>query len=59
MKTKNYSSIPKSVHAGMNDYEFGPVVPPIYQTSTFKFESVEQGASLFKGEGRGYIYTHD
>ena len=22
-----------------------------------KFESVEQGASLFKGEGRGYIYT--
>ncbi|TSA25716.1 MAG: aminotransferase class I/II-fold pyridoxal phosphate-dependent enzyme [Ignavibacteriales bacterium] len=47
----------KTVHAGMNDYEFGPVVPPIYQTSTFKFESVEQGASLFKGEGCGYIYT--
>jgi len=47
----------KTVHAGMSDYEFGPVVPPIYQTSTFKFESVEHGASLFKGEGCGYIYT--
>ncbi len=47
----------KTVHAGMNDYEFGPVVPPIYQTSTFKFESAEQGAALFKGEAEGYIYT--
>lgn len=47
----------KTVHAGNGDYQFGPVVPPIYQTSTFKFESVEQGASLFKGKGSGYIYT--
>ncbi len=47
----------KCVHAGIGEYEFGPVVPPIYQTSTFKFESVKQGASLFKGEGKGYIYT--
>lgn len=45
------------VHAGMGEYEFGPVVPPIYQTSTFKFESVKQGISLFKGEEKGYIYT--
>ena len=37
--------------------EFGPVVPPIYQTSTFKFESVQHGASLFAGEQKGYIYT--
>ena len=54
---KNLQFDSKTVHAGMNDYEFGPIVPPIYQTSTFKFESVEQGASLFKGEGEGYIYT--
>ena len=45
------------VHAGIGEYEFGPVVPPIYQTSTFKFESVKQGAALFKGEEKGYIYT--
>ncbi len=47
----------KCVHSGVGEYEFGPVVPPIYQTSTFKFESSEHGASLFKGEEKGYIYT--
>ncbi len=47
----------KCVHAGIGEYEYGPVVPPIYQTSTFKFESVEHGAKLFKGEEHGYIYT--
>ncbi|MFA5803008.1 MAG: aminotransferase class I/II-fold pyridoxal phosphate-dependent enzyme [Melioribacteraceae bacterium] len=57
MRNKKLQFDSKTVRAGMNDYEFGPVVPPIYQTSTFKFESVEQGASLFKGEGHGYIYT--
>lgn len=30
---------------------------PIFQTSTFTFESVEQGASIFKGEVPGYVYT--
>jgi methionine-gamma-lyase len=47
----------KCVHAGIDEYEFGAVVPPIYQTSTFKFESAEQGAALFAGEKKGYIYT--
>jgi methionine-gamma-lyase len=47
----------KCVHSGISEYEFGPVIPPIYQTSTFKFESVEHGASLFAGEKKGYIYT--
>ncbi len=47
----------KCVHSGISEYEFGSVVPPIYQTSTFKFSSVEQGASLFAGKEKGYIYT--
>lgn len=47
----------KCVHAGIDKYEFGPVVPPIYQTSTFQFENAAQGAALFKGEKKGYIYT--
>ena len=47
----------KCVHAGIGEYQFGPVVPPIYQTSTFKFESTRQGAALFKGEEEGYIYS--
>ncbi len=54
---KNLKFDSECVHAGIGEYEFGPVVPPIYQTSTFKFESVEHGASLFKGEQKGYIYT--
>jgi len=56
-KNKKLDFESQCVHAGIEDYEFGPVVPPIYQTSTFKFESVKQGAALFKGEGKGYIYT--
>lgn len=47
----------KCVHSGIKEYEFGPVVPPIYQTSTFKFESTSHGASLFRGDEKGYIYT--
>jgi len=53
----NCSLDTKCVHAGISEYEFGSVVPPIYQTSTFKFKNAEQGARLFKGEEDGYIYT--
>ncbi|MFH0734698.1 MAG: PLP-dependent aspartate aminotransferase family protein [bacterium] len=54
-KTKNFDT--KCVHAGVGEYEFRPVVPPIYQTSTFKFDNADQGAAIFKGEEEGYIYT--
>jgi methionine-gamma-lyase len=47
----------KCVHAGIGEYEHGAVVPPIYQTSTFKFESADHGGSLFAGKKKGYIYT--
>jgi len=45
------------VHAGSSKDELGSVVTPIYQTSTFKFKNAEQGAKLFKGEEKGFIYT--
>lgn len=35
----------------------GSHVRPIYQTSTFIFDNVEQGAKRFAGEEEGYIYT--
>jgi len=57
MSNKNSNFESKCVHSGIKEYEYGPVVPPIYQTSTFKFETTSHGASLFKGEGKGYIYT--
>ncbi|MCX6154907.1 MAG: PLP-dependent aspartate aminotransferase family protein [Candidatus Kapabacteria bacterium] len=54
---KNYSMDTVAVHAGIGEYEFGAVIPPIFQTSTFKFNCADQGARLFKGEEDGYIYT--
>lgn len=58
MKNNNNLNIEtKCVHAGIKEYEHGPVIPPIYQTSTFKFESADHGGSLFAGEQKGYIYT--
>jgi methionine-gamma-lyase len=48
----------KCVHAGAHpDPLHGSVSTPIYQTSTFAFESAEQGARRFAGEAPGYIYT--
>lgn len=47
----------KCVHSGIEDNEYGSVIPPICQTSTFKFKSAEHGAALFAGEEKGYIYT--
>ncbi len=54
----NYSSLETlAVHAGIEDFQGHPVVPPIYQTSTFAFESAEHGAELFAGKKDGYIYS--
>ena len=46
-----------TVHAGIEKSEYLPAVPPIFQTSTFAFDSAEQGAALFAGKGKGYIYS--
>lgn len=47
----------KCVHSGIGEYDLGPVTPPIYQTSTFRFKSAQHGAACFAGEDDGYIYT--
>jgi methionine-gamma-lyase len=46
-----------AVHAGLEKSQYLPVVTPIFQTSTFAFESAEQGADLFAGRGQGFIYS--
>ena len=47
-----------AIHAGEEpDPAYGAVAAPIYQTSTFAFDSPDQGASRFAGEEPGYIYT--
>ncbi len=46
-----------SIHGGGEKNPFGALAVPIYQTSTFVFDSVEQGARRFALEEDGYIYT--
>jgi len=45
----------RCVHAGEGHNPFGAHATPIYQTSTFVFESTEQAAAVFSG-GPGYRY---
>ncbi|HDJ23094.1 MAG TPA: aminotransferase class I/II-fold pyridoxal phosphate-dependent enzyme [Candidatus Aminicenantes bacterium] len=48
----------KVIHSGQEpDPVYGGVSVPIYQSSTFAFQSVEQGAARFAGLEKGYIYT--
>jgi methionine-gamma-lyase len=47
----------KLIHAGGHKDQYGSAIVPIYQTSTFSFDDVDQGAALFSGETSGYIYT--
>jgi methionine-gamma-lyase len=47
-----------AIHHGYDPLEHqGALVPPTYQTSTFAFPSVEDGARRFLGEAPGYIYS--
>ncbi len=46
-----------SVHGVWECDPLGSVTTPIYQTSTFSFESAEHGADCFAGESDGFIYT--
>ena len=45
------------IHGGMGTDPMGSATVPIYQTSTFAFESADEGAKCFAGESNGYIYT--
>lgn len=47
----------KLIHEGGVEDPMGSAVVPIYQTSTFKFQSAEHGAACFSGQSDGYIYT--
>jgi methionine-gamma-lyase len=47
----------RSIHGGIVKNAFGALATPIYQTSTFVFDSAEQGGSRFALEEPGYIYS--
>lgn len=54
---RNMGFATKTIHAGYQKNEMGSLTTPIYQTSTFMFDSAEQGGKRFAGEECGYIYT--
>lgn len=57
MNKDNMGFNSKLIHGGGFKDKFGSATVPIYQTSTFSFESADHGARCFSGESDGYIYT--
>lgn len=55
---KNVGFATKAIHVGdTNEGKFHSLTMPIYQTSTFYFDTCEEGGKKFAGEDAGYIYT--
>ena len=58
---KNYDNAHFStmtIHAGQGkDPSTGAAAPPIFQTSTFIFDSVDEPAAIYQKEREGYTYT--
>lgn len=46
-----------AIHSGKMKDQYGALTMPIYQTSTFEFESCRQGAMIFAGQEQGYAYS--
>ena len=57
MSKENLRFNSKLIHGGNYKNKLGAVNVPIYQSSTFEFETAEEGARCFNGESDGYIYT--
>lgn len=48
----------RAIHHGYRpDAHHGALVPPIYQTSTYAFPTVEYGAACFSGEQKAHFYS--
>ncbi len=46
------------IHEGYDTKDMlGSLTPPLFQTSTYAFDSAEQGERRFAGEEEGYIYS--
>ncbi|GEL78440.1 methionine gamma-lyase [Tenuibacillus multivorans] len=56
MKERRFET--EVVHVGYDSKEhLGSLSSPIFQTSTFTFESAEQGEKRFAGEEAGFVYS--
>ena len=48
----------RAIHHGYDPLDYhGALNPPVYMSSTFAFESAEQGGRRFAGEEAGYFYS--
>lgn len=59
MKPENYSQSFETlaIHSGEKVGNFGAHVNPIYQTTTFLFDTLEQATKVASKEKPGYLYT--
>ena len=57
MDCKKMGFATRQIHAGHHANEAGALCTPIYQTSTFVFDTVQQGGARFAGQEDGYIYS--
>jgi methionine-gamma-lyase len=55
LKSMGFST--KAVHGGAVKDQYGALATPIHQTSTFIFDSAEQGGNRFALQEEGYIYS--
>lgn len=46
-----------AIHAGHEENDVQAHLTPIYASSTFVYDSAEQGMRRFSGEEKGYIYS--
>ncbi|CAM2983139.1 methionine gamma-lyase [Pseudomonas plecoglossicida] len=47
----------RAIHHGHDLSHGGALVPPVYQTATYAFPTVEYGAACFAGEEGGHFYS--
>ena len=56
--SKEHAMRTRLIHGDKHEMNpFGSLQMPIFQTSTYQFESTKQGADRFAGKEPGYIYA--
>ncbi len=58
MKKNQTSFATRAIHHGYDPSKNeGSLTPPVHLTSTFVFESAEQGGAMFAGDAAGHVYS--
>ena len=56
--TRNMGFATRAIHLGYDPMDAeGALTPPLHLTSTFAFETAEQGGEMFAGERQGHVYS--